>query len=301
MRLSAHRRAQVRRRRVQPLVVKNVDGLNASQGACGGCYPPDQAIATDLSYVMEGVNTSIGIFNANTGALQFGPYSADSFFAPIKQAGDLFSDPQMNYDVMHDRWIVRWLEISESDVPLPRHRGEPVELANAAHPRRTVRQFQFGKNLEPTVAAELLRLRHLGTDYWSLYVTCVKFRTAALSATRLCVFQKIPMMSGGTGTFYWLNDAVNISGGSANAFRLCPAIEEGVQDAEFFASTDAGYGVQLEHGHLRLDEHEQHSRSPNRYLPECESWRQLHRPIRCPPVRWTKQHRSWPRREAGLL
>jgi len=99
---------------VQPLLVKNVDGLNDSQGACGGCYPPDQAIATDLSYVMEGVNTSVGIFNANTGALQFGPYSADSFFAPVKIGGDFFSDPQMNYDVMRDRWVVVFIEYPPS-------------------------------------------------------------------------------------------------------------------------------------------------------------------------------------------
>ena len=81
--------------------------LEQLPGRCSGCYPPDQAIATDLSYVMEGDNTSVAIFIANTGALQFGPYSADSFFSPVNQAGDLFSDPQMNYDVMRDRWIVR--------------------------------------------------------------------------------------------------------------------------------------------------------------------------------------------------
>jgi hypothetical protein len=73
-------------------LVKTFDGLNSTQSACGGngACPPDQAIATDLSYVIEGVNTSIGIFNANTGALQYGPYSADSFFAPVKKQGDIF-------------------------------------------------------------------------------------------------------------------------------------------------------------------------------------------------------------------
>src|SRR5262249_24100192 len=95
---------------VQPLLVKNTDGLSSAQSSCAGCYPPDQAIATDLSCVMEGVNTAIGIYNANTGALQYGPYSADNFFAPVKKNGDHIGLPQMNYDVMRDRWIVLYLE-----------------------------------------------------------------------------------------------------------------------------------------------------------------------------------------------
>jgi hypothetical protein len=73
-----------------PSATQNVSAtISAALGPkfVGGCYPPDQAIATDLSYVMEVVNTSVGIFNANTGALQFGPYSADSFLAPVKIGG----------------------------------------------------------------------------------------------------------------------------------------------------------------------------------------------------------------------
>src|SRR5262249_27262075 len=55
---------------VTPLVTKNVDGLTSVQS--GGTPFPDPAIATDLSYVMEGVNTAVAIYRASTGALAFG-------------------------------------------------------------------------------------------------------------------------------------------------------------------------------------------------------------------------------------
>jgi hypothetical protein len=232
---------------VQPLVVKNVDGLNSSQGACGGCYPPDQAIATDLSYVMEGVNTSIGIFNANTGALQFGPYSADSFFAPIKQAGDLFSDPQMNYDVMRDRWVVVMIEYpadaSTSYIDIA------VSTSNSPtqpSPGAQYREFQFsGNTLGGGGHTSFCDYPTLGIDYYGLYVTCVEFQDdGAFLGNSTFAFDKTEMYAAsGTGNGFVWNNAVTIADGSTPAYRLSPATEEGVQDAEFIVATDAGYGA----------------------------------------------------------
>ena len=59
---------------------------------------------------MEGVNSAIAIYRASTGALQFGPYAASSFFAPVYSSGDTFYNGQMYYDVMRDRWVVSYLQ-----------------------------------------------------------------------------------------------------------------------------------------------------------------------------------------------
>src|SRR6185312_2405068 len=67
--------------------------------------------ATDLSYVMEGVDNAVAIYRASNGALAYGPYSAQSFFAPVYHPGYTLSNPQMYYDVMRDHWIVAWEEI----------------------------------------------------------------------------------------------------------------------------------------------------------------------------------------------
>ena len=40
------------------------------------------ALATDLSYVMAGMDATIGIYRASNGTLIYGPYTADSFFHP---------------------------------------------------------------------------------------------------------------------------------------------------------------------------------------------------------------------------
>jgi len=92
------------------LVTKNVDGQTTPD--CTGFVYSDPAIATDLSYVMEGVNGAIAMYRASTGALAYGPYRAGSFFAPVPVlgAGDGFINPQTYYDVMRDRWVVSYLQ-----------------------------------------------------------------------------------------------------------------------------------------------------------------------------------------------
>ena len=149
----------------------------------------------------------------------------------------------MNYDVMHDRWIVTWLEIDPSqtfdylDIAVSQSNSPTQPTPGAQY-----NIYQIGTNFEPNGGTpSFCDYDTMGADYWSLDVTCVNFRGSFVGNTQI-VFQKIPMLSGGTSTFYWLNDSLKISGGSANAFRLSPSIEEGVQDAEFFTSTDAGYG-----------------------------------------------------------
>jgi hypothetical protein len=53
--------------------------LNSTQ-ASGGTG--NAAIATDLSYVMEGVDNAIAIYSAVSGNKLYGPYAPSSFFAP---------------------------------------------------------------------------------------------------------------------------------------------------------------------------------------------------------------------------
>ena len=75
-----------------PLPVKQFDGLDYTQAGSGW---GTTAIATDLSYVMEGTTNAIAIYSAASGAKLYGPYSAQSFFAPVYHNGDFFLYPQM--------------------------------------------------------------------------------------------------------------------------------------------------------------------------------------------------------------
>jgi hypothetical protein len=55
-----------------PYLVKLFDGLSSTQAGGG---TGEAAIATDLSYVMEGVDNALAIYSAASGARLYGPYS----------------------------------------------------------------------------------------------------------------------------------------------------------------------------------------------------------------------------------
>src|SRR5262249_43512568 len=84
----------------------------------------------------------------------------------------------------------------------------------------------------------------MGVDYWGLYFTCTNFRgvggSGAFVGNTMYAVNKGPMMTGATTNSWYVNDAFQVNGGPA--YRLSASIEEGVQDAEFFVSTDAGFG-----------------------------------------------------------
>ncbi|HEY7092935.1 MAG TPA: hypothetical protein VH393_07140 [Ktedonobacterales bacterium] len=224
---------------VIPLIVKNVDGLTSAQA--GGFVYPDTAIATDLSYVMEGVNNAVAIYYASSGALAYGPYSAQSFFAPVYNTGDIFFNPQMYYDVMRDRWMVSWLQKHAGAVYL----DIAISVSNSPTqpaPGGQYYIYQQGTNFEPSggTPSDCNRMT-MGMDYWGLYFTCQNFRGSTFVGNTMIAFSKSTMLSGG-GYFWWYyNDGLQMSGGGPAAVTS-PAIEEGVQDAEFFLSTDAGLG-----------------------------------------------------------
>jgi hypothetical protein len=95
---------------VLPPVYKSFEGLNSTQGT--GNNTGGNSMATDLSYVMQASANAIGIFSSASGALLYGPYTSSSFFAPVKGNGDFLLEPQTFYDVMRDRWIVVYDELS---------------------------------------------------------------------------------------------------------------------------------------------------------------------------------------------
>ena len=186
---------------VSPLLVRSVDGLTSAQSS-EDWTRPDQAIATDLSYVMEGVNSAIAIYRASTGALQYGPYSAQSFFAPVYHAGDTFTTPQMYYDVMRDRWIIAYLEYDASEtfsyidiaVSVSNSPTQPNPGGQYYIYQQSTSYFEPTGN-EPSYCLFLT----MGVDYWGLYFTCTNFRgfgDATFVGNTMYAVNKGPMMTG---------------------------------------------------------------------------------------------------------
>jgi hypothetical protein len=227
---------------VNPLVTKNVDGLAKTTQSGGAFNFPDPAIATDLSYVMEGVNGAIAIYRASTGALQFGPYAASSFFAPVYGSGDSFYNGQMYYDVMRDRWVVSYLQFTGGLTGVT-YLDIAISVSNSPtqpNPGGQYYIYQLDTNFTANQVPDFCYRMTMGADYWGLYFACrnVNSQSHSFMGNTTLALGKTPAYSGGTAFSWYVNNALQAGGGGFPAPAVSAAIEEGVQDAEFFISTD---------------------------------------------------------------
>ena len=103
-----------------PPTLKSFNGMANSATTCpyfGGCQPPDMGLAASNSWVLQGVNTSIAVYNTS-GAIQSGwPKNAQQFFnVPnppnnCDPAGPFLSDPRAFYDPNTGRFWVAFLQV----------------------------------------------------------------------------------------------------------------------------------------------------------------------------------------------
>lgn len=241
-----------------PMFVGGADGINSTQS--GGWYPPDQAIGVgggccaSNQYVVEGVNNAIAIYNT-TYTLKAGPYSTSTLFGPL--SGDFLSDPQITYDATRVAWVIAEIELHPNGLCGSCIDQAYIDLAISKNNSplgvpTNYRVFRF--TLNPGTDG-MCDYPTLGMEYWNLYITCPEFATTTTSSpggfigNRVFAFNKTALYTG-SGSI-WVAEWANLvntldCGGGANtcpAFRISPAIEDGVPQAEWIAATDAGYGV----------------------------------------------------------
>jgi len=225
-----------------PLLVKQYEGLSSTQAGGG---TGNVALATDLSYLMEGVDNAIAIFRTATGALAYGPYAPQSFFAPVYHAGDTFTNPQMYYDTMRDRWIVLYLEVAPSGVVT--YLDLAVSQSNSPTqptPGSQYNVYQFATNFVVGIST-FCGYETLGVDYYGIYITCANYLSSikGFMGNTVLAIDKAPLLAGAANPVtYWWNDAVKTANDAGPALALSPALEEGVQDGEFIVATNEGWG-----------------------------------------------------------
>jgi hypothetical protein len=224
-----------------PVLVNQGEGINYTQSGCG-CTPPDQAVGVQLGLIVEGVNNLITVYRTTDYSKAYGPWSAQTFFAPLFHSGDFFSDPQITYDAERGRWVVEWLEINSAGT------GDYLDIAIS----KTSLFSSTSNFLEYQIAANVTGGNNfcdydtLGYDYWGLYASCVAFDgvSGAFLGNWVFGFSLNNMQAGSLGTYDWWYDIPTAGQGSyAGAYRLSPTIEDGVPQAEWIIATDAGFGV----------------------------------------------------------
>jgi hypothetical protein len=104
-----------------PALSKAFNGMEDSATTCpyfGGCEPPDMAVASNGTFVLQATNTSVAIYNTS-GVLAAGwPKNTTKFFnipnpAPsgCDPAGPFASDPRAFYDAKDQRFWVAFLQV----------------------------------------------------------------------------------------------------------------------------------------------------------------------------------------------
>jgi hypothetical protein len=237
---------------VLPPVYRSFEGLNSTQGA--GNNTGGQSMATDLSYVMQATPNAIDIFSSASGALLYGPYTSSSFFAPVKINGDFLLEPQTLYDVMRDRWIVVYSELT-------------IPGSSVGHGYIDIAVSQTNSPTQPTPGGSywLYRLEatefntqygehcstpQIGADYWGLYITCQTYSNGPgqYVGNYLMALDKTRLYSGASAAGWVFLDIAagpHICGAGGTspcpAHLLSPAVEDGVPDAEFFIGMNGSY------------------------------------------------------------
>jgi hypothetical protein len=236
-----------------PLFVRSAEGLSSAQG--GGAAQANVAVATDLSYVMEAVDNAVAIYRTSSGALAYGPYSASSFFTPIKQTGTIFTQPQTYYDTARDRWVVIWNERAPGS-PTFAHGYIDVAISVTNSPTQPVPgaqyyEYQFSANFQHSGGEGYCDLPTLGMDYWGLYISCAMFDTSddSFLGNSTLAISKAGYYSGnagggGTKVFNNIQTCINTCAmpDGRNALRVSPALEDGTPDTEWIVATAAGFG-----------------------------------------------------------
>jgi hypothetical protein len=155
---------------ILPPVYQNFEGLAYPQGYW---YPPDQAIAANTSYVLEGVNNAIAVYNT-TGKLLYGPYSADAFFGPVELNGDHVTDPEITYDATRANWVITYLEITPNGTGGVAHGYIDIAVSKGLSPTEPSPGLNYyiyqidANNGQGT--GNNCDCDTLGMDYWGLWV-----------------------------------------------------------------------------------------------------------------------------------
>ncbi len=168
-----------------PITTKSFQGMADSASICpyfGGCQPPDQAVATSRSYVVQGVNTSFAVYST-AGTLQTGwPKNAQNFFGvpnpgSCDPAGPFLSDPRAFYDASDSRFWVAMLQVEgafglNSCPFLTRYW---IAVSQTSDPRGSWNVYAFDMSLGTTNAADYTQF---GFDQQAIYFSGNMFNQA---------------------------------------------------------------------------------------------------------------------------
>jgi hypothetical protein len=144
----------------------------------------------------------------------------------------------MYYDIMRDRWIVVYLEVTPGGVVT--YLDLAISQTNSPTqptPGAQYNVYQFTTNFIDPVIPTVCASETVGMDCYGVYITCANYLPATNSfvGNTVLAINKAQLLTGAPNpTMYWWNNALKTAGDVGSALALSPALEEGVQDAEVY-------------------------------------------------------------------
>jgi hypothetical protein len=188
--------------------------------ACGGCVPPDMALAVSENFVVQVVNTAIAIYD-KTGHIQAGfPKSADTFFNLT--AGTYTTDPRAFYDWANHRFFV--VMLTETSPTSGTNTGSLIwAVSKTQDPRGgwwVYSPFQVGNSGEcpdyPTLGHDTTNWGTYATK-GGIYIGINQFSgsghcTGAGLSTNYVFFMPKDALYSGAGFGFWYFTGLNVGG-----------------------------------------------------------------------------------------
>ena len=230
-------------------VSHNFDGINYNNsngsGSSCGCQPPDQALAANSGFTLEGVNNALAVYNY-AGVLQSGyPISYSAFYSPLLHSGDFLSDPHLMFDASAGRWVSVMDEINPGTGANPIGGYFDIAISVNGNPLGSWYYYQINSDLSNGACGSngcWADFPQLGVDQNGLWITGVLFQntTGSFIGNTTMVLAKDNSYFGGSAHYAYY---VNIPNGTgAAAYRISPAVEIGTPQGEFEIASDDGYG-----------------------------------------------------------
>lgn len=236
-----------------PGLITSFQGMSDSAATCpyfGGCAPPDQALAVSFSWVLQGVNTSIAVYNLS-GALQPGwPKNSQNFFGianpgSCDPAGPFTSDPRAFYDQNNNRFWVAMLQVEGSPVGNTCANSSTywVAVSQNGNPNGAWNVYHFDMTLGSGNWADYTQF---GFDTQAIYFSgnMFSFNDGSYQYAEYFGARKVAMMNGQAVTaFGFVNPTLN----STSLDTVQPVLGEsltvgGPLGGQFIASENINFG-----------------------------------------------------------
>jgi hypothetical protein len=208
-------------------VSSGFDGINSAQSSCGGCYPPDGAIAAGPNYIVAAVNTAFEIWDKTGGPFSGYPKALASLLVNPDCLPNI-SDPFAEYDVANDRFMLGALTYDASY-----NSSVCVAVSQTGDPAAT--WYVYGFSITP--AQDLLDFPHATIGATAIYVTGNQFQNGTTFAgARAYAYDKTQMYAGQSAASVFVDVGNNNAGKLADT--VMPARGLGGIATEYFVAAD---------------------------------------------------------------